>query len=163
MRIIFKCQKFSLRVLLTICFIFCQFQPGIAYNRKWKIPHALERWRLSLISYKNCELKIKLGWIGARIFCNGYFVLNIFSDVLFCSVCILSQCIEYRINFQNIYTLTYQKTLLQTLFCLILKSSKVYNVSLSLVRGTPPETPFAKAILKYIAIGCFFSKASDIE
>ena len=26
------CQKFSLRVLLSFCLIFCQFQPGIAYK-----------------------------------------------------------------------------------------------------------------------------------
>ena len=32
MRIVFKYQKFSLRVLLSICLIFCQFQPGIAYK-----------------------------------------------------------------------------------------------------------------------------------
>ena len=31
-RIIFKLQKFSLRVLLSICLIFCQFQPRIAYK-----------------------------------------------------------------------------------------------------------------------------------
>ena len=30
MRIIFKEQKFSLRVLLSICLIFCQFQPGVS-------------------------------------------------------------------------------------------------------------------------------------
>ena len=32
MRIIFKCQKISLRVLLSICLIFCQFQPDVAYK-----------------------------------------------------------------------------------------------------------------------------------
>ena len=26
------CQKFSLRVLLSFCLNFCQFQPGVAYN-----------------------------------------------------------------------------------------------------------------------------------
>ena len=26
------CQKFSLRVLLSFCLIFCQFQPGVAYE-----------------------------------------------------------------------------------------------------------------------------------
>ena len=29
---IFKSQKFSLRVLLSIRLIFCQFQPGVAYK-----------------------------------------------------------------------------------------------------------------------------------
>ena len=32
MQIIYKCQKFSLRVLLSLCLIFCQFQPGAAYK-----------------------------------------------------------------------------------------------------------------------------------
>ena len=32
MWIIFKLQKFSLRVLLRICLSFCQFQFGVAYN-----------------------------------------------------------------------------------------------------------------------------------
>ena len=30
MPIVFGCQKFSLRILLSICLIFCQFQPGVA-------------------------------------------------------------------------------------------------------------------------------------
>ena len=30
--IIFKQQKFSIRVLLSFCLIFCQFQPGIVYK-----------------------------------------------------------------------------------------------------------------------------------
>ena len=32
LRVIFKYQKFSLGVLLSICLIFSQFQPGIAYK-----------------------------------------------------------------------------------------------------------------------------------
>ena len=32
MPIIFGCQKFSLMVLLSICLIFCQFQPNVAYK-----------------------------------------------------------------------------------------------------------------------------------
>ena len=28
----FQIEKFSLRVLLSICLIFCQFQPGVAYK-----------------------------------------------------------------------------------------------------------------------------------
>ena len=36
-------------------------------NRKWKIPHtASERWTLRFISHKNCELKVKRWWVGAR-------------------------------------------------------------------------------------------------
>ena len=32
MPIIFGCKKFSLRVLLSICLVFCRFQPGVAYE-----------------------------------------------------------------------------------------------------------------------------------
>ena len=55
----------------------------------------------------------------------------------FRGVCILSPCIEYWINFQNIYiyAFTYQKALLYTPFCLFLKSSKVINVSLTTTLG----------------------------
>ena len=41
-----------------------------------------------------------------------------------------AQYIVYRINFQNKYTSTYHKTLLQTLFYLFLKSSKAFRLSL---------------------------------
>ena len=53
--------------------------------------------------------------------------------------CVLSQCIVRSMNilkvysivhFQNIHTFTYQKTLLHTLFCLFLKPSKAFSVSL---------------------------------
>ena len=41
---VFGCQKFSLRVLLSIYLIFCQFQPGVAYKGvayiKERVPHA---------------------------------------------------------------------------------------------------------------------------
>ena len=58
---------------------------------------------------------------------------------LFCSkelfnITVLSQCIVYRVHFQNIHTFTYQKTLLHTLFCLFLKSLKAFNVSLAIHR-----------------------------
>ena len=37
-------------------------------NRKWKTPNTvLERWTMCFSSYKNCELKVKLWWVGARV------------------------------------------------------------------------------------------------
>ena len=61
-------------------------------------------------------LKVKLWWVRARerkrecIFCNVYFVQrNVFN------IWVLSQFIAYQINFQNIFTFAYQKTLLLTL------------------------------------------------
>ena len=49
---------------------------------------------------------------------------------IFFNICILSQCIVYWTHFQIIHTFTYRKTLLHTLFCLFLKSSKAFSVSL---------------------------------
>ena len=53
---------------------------------------------------------------------------------LFClkEIFVLSpQCIVYWIHFQNIHTFTYEKILLNTLFCLFIKSSNAFSVSLS--------------------------------
>ena len=81
------------------------------------------------LKVKNRKLNVKLWWIGARkrkkegIFCTTYFIFfNIF-------ICILSQCIVCWIDFQNILTFTHQKTLLYTLSCLFLKSSKALSGS----------------------------------
>ena len=44
---ILKCQKFNLRVLLSFCLFFCQFQPGVAYKivaYKKSIVAAAERY-----------------------------------------------------------------------------------------------------------------------
>ena len=42
----------------------------------------------------------------------------------FFNICVLSQCKVYWINFQNIYTFTYQKTLLHALLLLVFKIFK---------------------------------------
>ena len=39
----------------------------------------------------------------------------------FFNICVLFQCMVYWINFQNMYTFTYQKTLLHTLLLLVFK------------------------------------------
>ena len=106
-------------------------------NWKWKNPYiALERRTLCFSSYKNYKLKVKLWWVGAskrkkRVF----FVWFILSEGIFFNICVLSQCIVYWIRFQNIHTFTYQKILLHTLFCLFLKSSKAFSLSLILGRN----------------------------
>ena len=100
---------------------------------KLEFPHTvLERrtFCLSLCNYH--KLKIKLWWVEARnkkkegIFCTVYFVRRNFFNI-----CVLSQCIEYWIHFQKIHLFTCQKTLLNTLLCLFLKSPKAYSVSLT--------------------------------
>ena len=59
------------------------------------------------------------------IFCTVYFVRKFFFNI-----CVLFRCVVYWIHFQNIHAFTYQKTLLSTLFCLFLESSKAFSVSL---------------------------------
>ena len=82
-------------------------------------------------AYKNCKLKVKLWWVGAHerkkraFFVPFYFIRRIFFNI-----CVLSQGIVHWIDFQNIHTFTYQKTLLYTLFYLFLKSLKALSVSL---------------------------------
>ena len=53
--------------------------------------------------------------------CIFYNVRFILSEGNFFSICVLSQCIVYWKYFQNIYTFTYQKTLLHTLLLLEFK------------------------------------------
>ena len=82
-------------------------------NQKCKILHTVLE-RPTLCSYKNRKLNVKLWWVGAyerkkRAFLN---------------ICVLSQCIVYRIYFQNIHSFTYQKTLLHTLLLLVFKIVK---------------------------------------
>ena len=60
-------------------------------------------------------------------FCYVYFVRRKF----FFNICVLSQCVSYWIRFLNIYSFTFQTTLLNTHFCLFLKSLKTFSVSLS--------------------------------
>ena len=54
-----------------------------------------------------------------RIFCTVYFARRKPSNIW-----VLSQCIVYWINFQNIYTFTNQNTLLHTLLLVVLKTTE---------------------------------------
>ena len=50
-----------------------------------------------------------------------FFVPFILSEGKFFKICVLYQCIVYRLHFQNIHTFKYQKTLLHTILLLIFK------------------------------------------
>ena len=102
-------------------------------NRKRKIPHTVLERRIYLYfsSYKSRKLKVKLWWAGARKRKKrAYFVPFNLSEGNMFNICVLPQCIVYWIHFQNIHTFTNQKTLLHTLFCMFLKSSKAFSISL---------------------------------
>ena len=92
------------------------------WNWKWKIPlTVLEGRTLCFGSYKNqIKSKTVMTWSSWKkkegIFCTVYFVRRKFFNI-----CVLSQCIVYWIHFQNIYTFTYQKTLLCTPLLLVFK------------------------------------------
>ena len=107
-------------------------------NRKWKIPHTvLDRRTLCFSSSKNRKLKIKLWWVEAHNRKKkAFFVPFILTEWKFFNICVLYQCIVYSIHFQNIHIFTYQKALLHTLFCLFLKSSKAFSVSLNTETNT---------------------------
>ena len=96
---------------------------NINFNKnetKWKMenPTVLERRTLCFSSCKNRKLKVKLWWVGARERNKrAFFVPFILSEDNFLNIFVLSQFVVYGINFQNIHTFTYQKTLLHTLFC----------------------------------------------
>ena len=67
-------------------------------HRKWKIPNTvLQRWTMCFSSYKNCELKAKLWWVGARERRkSGFFVrLNLYKGHFF-KICVylVVFCIE---------------------------------------------------------------------
>ena len=80
-------------------------------------PTVLEWQTLYFSSCKNCKVKVKLPWVGSRERKKKtFFVPFILSKGNFFNVCVLSQCIVYWIQFQNIHALIYQKTLLHTLF-----------------------------------------------
>ena len=80
-------------------------------------------------SYTNRKIKSKtvISWSSRKkkevIFSTIYFVRK-----KFLNICVLFHCIECWIHFQNIHTFTYQKSLLHTIFCLFLKSSKAFSL-----------------------------------
>ena len=95
-------------------------------NRNWKIPHTiLERQTLCFSWYKNRELKVKLWWVGGHERKKSTFLVTfILFKGHFFNICVLPQCLVYCIYF-------YISKVIHTLLLLVLKSSKVFNVSLS--------------------------------
>ena len=98
-------------------------------KRKSKIPlSVLERQNLHFSLYKNRTSKVTPWWVRAHERNKmAFFVLFILSEGIYFDICILSQCVVYQIQLQNIHTFTYKKTLLHTLFCLFLKSPNAFS------------------------------------
>ena len=84
---------------------------------------------LQLIYKSQIKSKNVMSWSSRRIK-EGIFFTVYLSERNFFKICDLSQCIVYWIQFPNLHTFTYQKTLLHIHFRLFLKSSKVFSVSL---------------------------------
>ena len=101
-------------------------------NRKWKISHTVsEGWPLCFSSHKNCKLKVKLRWVGARDRNNStFFVPFILSEWNFFShLCLISMYSLLNTLSEHTY-FQISKTLLHTLFCLLVKFQKAFSVSL---------------------------------
>ena len=79
------------------------------------------------------KLKVKLWWVGA---CKKKRAYHLKSEGNFFNICGLAQCLVYWIDFQNIYTFTYQKTLLDTLLLLVLKILESVQCILNGYSGT---------------------------
>ena len=83
-------------------------------------------------SYKNRKLKVKLWWVGA---CErkkrAFFVPFVSSEGNFLTF-VLFQCVVHSIHYTRIYILLHIKNITSYVFCLFLKSSKGFSVSLSL-------------------------------
>ena len=90
---------------------------------KWIIQHTVSGiWTMCFSSYKNCKLKVKLCWVGVRKRKRrAFFVTFVLSEGNSFNICVLTQSAVYWMNVWNIYTFTYQKTLLHTLLLLVFK------------------------------------------
>ena len=107
----------------------------------------------------------------------AFFVPFILSEGNFFDICVLSQCIVYRIHFQNIHTFRYQKSSLHTLLLLvfniikslqyILKLESVYvslkpgwkhNCPLSLLLEINPLTILSASAVSSREVNPFFVK-----
>ena len=76
MQIIYKCQKFSLRVLLSLCLIFCQFQPGAAYKSiAYKKKCVLLKIKHSLLKSGKSSKRQKLQCTKNEVFYEGFIQL----------------------------------------------------------------------------------------
>ena len=119
----FQCLLFVLKQSYICYYVFCMTVPlkskspffplnkniqtliNAIPNRKWKFAHMfLERQTLCFSSFKNCQLKVKLWWDGACEIKKGAFFVTFISSKGNCfNSRVLSECIVYGINFQNIY------------------------------------------------------------
>ena len=75
---------------------------------------------LQLVEESQIKSKTLMRW-SSRQKRSAFFVTFILSQGIFFNICVLSQCIVYWINFQNVYTFTYGKKLLYTLLQLVFK------------------------------------------
>ena len=84
---------------------------------------------LQLIYKSQIKSKTVMSWSSRRIKQGTFFTVYL-SEGNYFKICDLSQCVVYWIQFPNLHTFTYKKTLLRIHFWLLLKSSKVFSVSL---------------------------------
>ena len=91
----------------------------------------LKFYRDGLFKKSQIKSETVMSWSSRKkkegIFCTANLVSRDFFNIF-----VLSQCIVYWIHFQNRHTFIYKKILLHTPFCLFLKLSNAFSVSLIL-------------------------------
>ena len=115
---------------INLCFLLKRNIDFSKNEKESNVDLVLEKWTLCFSSYKNCKWKVKLWWFRAyKRKKSAFFVMFYLSQCNIFSICVLSQCIMSWVNFQNIYTFTYQKHYLNT-FLFVFKIIQTYSVSL---------------------------------
>ena len=86
----------------------------------------------NLCASTHSKLKVKFCWVGARERKKSAFFVTfiLLTEMFLILVYYLNIAIVYWTNLQNIYTFTYRKTVLYTLFCLFLKLLRAFDILL---------------------------------
>ena len=94
--------------------------------------HSCRETNLVLKLIQESQIKINCDELELAQEKRGHILYHLFCPKeIFFNICVLPQCIVCQIHFQNVYTFTYQKALLQTRLCLFLKSTKTFSLSLT--------------------------------
>ena len=117
--------RFKVKESIFFCWIKAKTLIKTKWNRKWKILHTvLERSTLRFSLYKNCELKLKLWWVGAHLELKSFPKEFFLTFVFYLNV----QCIEWALRMYIL--LLIKKHHFIHFYCLFLKPSKAFIVSL---------------------------------
>ena len=136
----------SLRITVVFSIVVKTSKKDVTFEEF--LQHMLQDFKVCLTILRHKGLRMQWRLIFANVLrlsrIRLWIVYFIYFKTFFFNICVLSQCIVYWIHFENIHTFTYKKTLLHTLFCLVLNSSKVFSGSLRLSIWKQPLELFCK-------------------